>query len=55
MEPRNVAMQDVLIMFEVENILQHNGNGRKRSEMEFLVKFTGYDKVITCDCQIIKK
>ena len=43
MEPRNVAMRDVLTMFEVENILQHNGNSRKRSDMEFLVKFTGYD------------
>ena len=43
MKPRNVAMRDILTMFEVENILQHNGNSRKRSEMEFLVKFAGYD------------
>ena len=40
-------MRDVLTLFDVEAVLDHIGNppsGGKRSEMEFLVKFLGYDE-----------
>ena len=40
-------MRDVLTLFDVEAVLDHVGdpppNGKK-SEMEFLVKFLGYDE-----------
>ena len=42
--PRDAAMRDVLTLFEVEAVIDHSGNGRFRSEMDFLVKFRGYDE-----------
>jgi hypothetical protein len=42
--PRDAAMRDVLTLFEVEAVLDHSGDGRLRSQMDFLVKFTGYDE-----------
>jgi hypothetical protein len=45
--PQDAAMRDVLTLFDVEAVLDHIGNppsGGKRSEMEFLVKFLGYDE-----------
>ena len=41
--PRDAAMRDVLTLFEVEAVLDHSGDGKLRSEMDFLVKFKGYD------------
>ena len=40
--PRDAAMRDVLRLFEVESVLDHRGDGKLRSEMDFLVKFKGY-------------
>ena len=42
--PRDAAMRDVLTLFEVEAVIDHSGSGRLRSEMDFLVKFQGYDE-----------
>ena len=42
--PRDAAMRDVLTLFEVEAVLDHSGDGRLRSQMDFLVKFRGYDE-----------
>ena len=42
--PQEVATKDILTMFIVENIIEHNGYHRRRTEMEFLVKFLGYDQ-----------
>ena len=37
-------MRDVLTLFEVEAVLDHSGDGKLRSGMDFLVKFRGYDE-----------
>ena len=42
--PRDAAMLDVLTLFEVEEVLDHSGDRNLRSEMDFLVKFQGYDE-----------
>jgi hypothetical protein len=42
--PRDAAMRDVLTLFEVEAVLDHSGDGKLRSGMDFLVKFRGYDE-----------
>jgi hypothetical protein len=45
--PRDAAMRDVLTLFDVEAVLNHTGlppPRGKKSEMEFLVKFLGYDE-----------
>ena len=42
--PREVAMRDVLTLFDVESILEHSGDRKKRSELDFLVKFRGWSE-----------
>jgi hypothetical protein len=37
-------MRDVLTLFEVEAVLDHSGDGKLRSGMDFLGKFRGYDE-----------
>ena len=37
-------MRDVLTLFEIEEVLDYSGDGRLRSQMDFLVKFRGYDE-----------
>jgi len=39
--PRDAAMRDVLTLFEIEAVIDHSGDGRLRSQMDFLVKFQG--------------
>ncbi len=44
---QNVAMRDVPTLFDVEAVLDHVRDpplSGKKSEMEFLVKFLGYDE-----------
>ena len=42
-DPTDVARRDVLTSFLVERVLQHTGDKNKRSTLDFLVKFVGYD------------
>jgi hypothetical protein len=42
--PRDAAMRDVLTLFEVEAVIDHSGDVKLRSQMDFLVKFQGYDE-----------
>ena len=37
-------MRDVLTLFEVAAVLDHSGDGKLRSGMDFPVKFRGYDE-----------
>jgi hypothetical protein len=41
--PRDAAMRDVLTLFDIEEVLDHSGDGKLRSQMDFLVKFQGYE------------
>ena len=44
MSPRDVAKRDILTLFDVEEILNHNGNRSvKNTDWDFLCKFSGYD------------
>ena len=43
-EPRDVARRDITSAFEVENILEHTGDVKKRSTLDFLVSWVGYDE-----------
>ena len=44
LSPHEVAMRDVLSLFEVEDILSHSGNNEmKNSDWDFLCKFAGWD------------
>ena len=41
--PKQVALRDVLTLFEVDGILNHSGDKKsKRKELDFLVSFTGF-------------
>jgi len=40
--PKQVAMRDVLTLFEVEKVLSHRGDLQYRTQIEFLVRWTGY-------------
>ena len=40
--PRDAALRDVVSLFDVERILDHSGNKKQRSTMDFLCKFTGW-------------
>ena len=40
--PRDAALRDVLSLFDVERIIDHSGNRKQRSTMDFLCKFTGW-------------
>ena len=42
-DPREVAMHEKQ-EFDVESILSHNGNTKKPSTLQFLVKWKGYDQ-----------
>ena len=35
-------MRDVLTLFDVEAVLEHAGDRRRRTDLEFLVKFRGW-------------
>jgi len=35
-------MRDVLTLFDIEEVREHTGGPKKRSEMDFLVKFSGW-------------
>ena len=40
--PKQVALRDVLTLFEVDGILNHSGDKKsKKRELDFLVSFTG--------------
>ena len=41
--PRDAALRYVLSLFDVERIIEHTGNRKQRSTMDFLCKFTGWD------------
>ena len=42
--PRDVAKRDIISLFDIEEILDHSGTKNdKSSEIDFLVKFVGYD------------
>ena len=40
--PRDAALRDVLSLFDVERIIDHSGDKKRRSTMDFLCKFTGW-------------
>ena len=40
--PRDAALRDVLTLFDVEEVLDHRGDKKKRKELEFHVKFLGW-------------
>ena len=40
--PKQVAMRDVLTLFEVQEIMSHRGDLQYRTKIEFLVRWTGY-------------
>jgi hypothetical protein len=42
-DPVDVARKDVLTSFLVESVIQHSGDKKRRSSLDFLVSFTGYD------------
>jgi hypothetical protein len=42
--PRDAAMRDVLTLFDIEEVLDHSGDGKLRSQMDFLVKFQEYEE-----------
>ena len=37
-------MRDVLTLFQIEAVVDRNGDGKLLSQMDFLVKFQGYDE-----------
>jgi hypothetical protein len=43
-DPEDVARRDEISAFAVESITQHAGDKKKRSTMEFLVRFVGFDE-----------
>ena len=40
-DPTDVARRDVITSFLVESVLQHSGDNKRRSTLDFLVKFVG--------------
>ena len=43
-DPRDVAMKDAISTFTVERILEHSGNRKKYGDMEFKVRWEGYEE-----------
>jgi hypothetical protein len=43
-DPRDVAMKDAISTFTVECILEHSGNMKKYGDMDFKVRWVGYDE-----------
>ena len=41
-DPANVARRDYMVFF-IESIIQHQGNSRRKTQMQFLVKWTDFD------------
>ncbi len=43
LKPKQVALRDVLTLFEVDGILEHSGDKKsKRKELDLLVSFAGF-------------
>ena len=41
--PRDIALKDSTDMYLVERIVQHKGSVQRKSELQFLVKWLGYN------------
>jgi hypothetical protein len=45
--PRDAAMRDVLTLFDIEEVLDHSGDGKLRSQMVFVILQSTHTKYLT--------